>query len=416
MLFQKNALFDSFTCEENLLFPLKERKGIVGAEARDARAQFLEAVGLKGTQNLYPDEISGGMQKRLGIARALIVEPEIILYDEPTAGLDPITSRTIADLIRELARKPAAPCSPSPTTCSAPTSSATASACSRRASSSTAARRPRSQSHADPAIRQFIYGLKEGPLDVRELSGESMPDPLRERQQVVRPEDDSRDVSLRSRAQARSSSSWARAAWASPSRSSTSWACSSPTQGRVLTSTARRHAAGRRPSWPDVRRKCGMVFQHPALLDSLTSTRTWRFGLRTPQYMPTLGADPDRSRDPRVVVEKLALVQPGRGRPRPHAAGDLLRDAEARFAGAHPRAGPAYLLFDEPTTGLDPITTNAVNDLIFELSRKLKVTSVVVSHDMACALKIADRILVLDQGGILALGNAWPRSSAPRSP
>jgi phospholipid/cholesterol/gamma-HCH transport system ATP-binding protein len=66
--------------------------------------------------------------------------------------------------------------------------------------------------------------------------------------------------------------------------------------------------------------------------------------------------------------------------------------------------GPNYLLFDEPTTGLDPITTNAVNDLIFDLSRKLKVTSVVVSHDMACALKIADRILVLDQARILALG------------
>ena len=65
--------------------------------------------------------------------------------------------------------------------------------------------------------------------------------------------------------------------------------------------------------------------------------------------------------------------------------------------------GPSYLLFDEPTTGLDPITTNAVNELIFELSRKLKVTSVVVSHDMACALKIADRILVLDQARILAL-------------
>jgi phospholipid/cholesterol/gamma-HCH transport system ATP-binding protein len=67
--------------------------------------------------------------------------------------------------------------------------------------------------------------------------------------------------------------------------------------------------------------------------------------------------------------------------------------------------GPSYLLFDEPTTGLDPITTTAVSDLIFDLSRKLNVTSVVVSHDMACALKIADRILVLDQARILAHGS-----------
>ena len=102
MLFQKNALFDSFTVEENLLFPLKERLGIIGNEAKEKVTHFLASVGLEGTQELYPDEISGGMQKRLGIARALIVEPQVILYDEPTAGLDPITSKTIIDLIHSL--------------------------------------------------------------------------------------------------------------------------------------------------------------------------------------------------------------------------------------------------------------------------------------------------------------------------
>lgn len=102
MLFQRNALFDSLTCLENLLFPLKERKGLIGSSARERALHFLKSVGLAGTENLYPDEISGGMQKRLGIARALVVEPQIILYDDPTAGLDPITSRTIADLILRL--------------------------------------------------------------------------------------------------------------------------------------------------------------------------------------------------------------------------------------------------------------------------------------------------------------------------
>lgn len=102
MLFQKNALFDSLTVEENLLFPLREIKKVTGEHAKKRAAQFLSQVGLSGCEDLYPDEISGGMQKRLGIARALIVEPEVILYDEPTAGLDPITSKTIADLVRRL--------------------------------------------------------------------------------------------------------------------------------------------------------------------------------------------------------------------------------------------------------------------------------------------------------------------------
>lgn len=105
MLFQKNALFDSMSVVENLLFPLKENKGLVGRPARVRAEDALEAVGLSAARDLYPDEISGGMQKRLGIARALIVEPELILYDEPTAGLDPVTSRTIAQLILDLKKQ-----------------------------------------------------------------------------------------------------------------------------------------------------------------------------------------------------------------------------------------------------------------------------------------------------------------------
>lgn len=105
MLFQKNALFDSFTLLDNLLVPLEETIGVTGSEAEDRARSMLKAVGLEQAALLFPDEISGGMQKRLGIARALIVEPEVILYDEPTAGLDPITSKSIADLMIHLHKK-----------------------------------------------------------------------------------------------------------------------------------------------------------------------------------------------------------------------------------------------------------------------------------------------------------------------
>lgn len=102
MVFQKNALFDSLTVEENLKFAMEERGG-VGARTQLAKiAKFLEWVGLSHATKLMPNELSGGMQKRLAIARALIVQPEVLLYDEPTAGLDPITSRMIADLMLKL--------------------------------------------------------------------------------------------------------------------------------------------------------------------------------------------------------------------------------------------------------------------------------------------------------------------------
>ena len=105
MLFQKNALFDSLKCGENIAFPLVEVRSMAAAEVDQKVEHFLEAVEILHAKDLYPDEISGGMQKRLGIARALALDPEIIFYDDPTAGLDPITSRTIIRLILDLQKK-----------------------------------------------------------------------------------------------------------------------------------------------------------------------------------------------------------------------------------------------------------------------------------------------------------------------
>lgn len=105
MLFQKNALFDSLSNAENIAFPLREVTSLSPDEIESTVDKFLEAVGIGHAKNLYPDEISGGMQKRLGIARALALNPEIIFYDDPTAGLDPITSRKIIELIIDLQQK-----------------------------------------------------------------------------------------------------------------------------------------------------------------------------------------------------------------------------------------------------------------------------------------------------------------------
>ncbi len=102
MLFQKNALFDSMTCIDNVAFPLRLRSKLTESEVIQKSENYLERVGLAHARDLMPSEISGGMQKRLGIARALALDPKIVLYDDPTAGLDPITSRKIVDLILEL--------------------------------------------------------------------------------------------------------------------------------------------------------------------------------------------------------------------------------------------------------------------------------------------------------------------------
>jgi phospholipid/cholesterol/gamma-HCH transport system ATP-binding protein len=101
--FQNSALYDSMTVRKNLEFPLvRNRKNITRTEIDKAVEEVLEAVGLSQTIEQMPAELSGGQRKRIGIARTLILNPEIMLYDEPTAGLDPITCIEINDLINEV--------------------------------------------------------------------------------------------------------------------------------------------------------------------------------------------------------------------------------------------------------------------------------------------------------------------------
>lgn len=104
--FQNSALYDSMDVEQNLEFPLRmNTTGLSAAEVRDRVRDALEAVGLIASLKQLPSELSGGQRKRIGIARTLILKPEIMLYDEPTAGLDPVTSAEINDLILDVREK-----------------------------------------------------------------------------------------------------------------------------------------------------------------------------------------------------------------------------------------------------------------------------------------------------------------------
>lgn len=102
MVFQGNALFDSLTVAENILYFLPDKKKLSDVILKQKIEELLSFVNLSGTENLYPDALSGGMKKRVAIARALAFNPKVILFDEPTTGLDPINSTSVLDLINKL--------------------------------------------------------------------------------------------------------------------------------------------------------------------------------------------------------------------------------------------------------------------------------------------------------------------------
>lgn len=105
MLFQDGALFDSLTVGENVAFPVVQHTKKKESEVKKIVAEKLSLVGLEGTEDMMPAELSGGMRKRVGLARAIALEPEIVFFDEPSSGLDPITANAIDRLILEMHRK-----------------------------------------------------------------------------------------------------------------------------------------------------------------------------------------------------------------------------------------------------------------------------------------------------------------------
>jgi phospholipid/cholesterol/gamma-HCH transport system ATP-binding protein len=164
MLFQKNALFDSLTAGENIGFPLHETTALDANQIHKTILEYLSAVGLREAENKYPDEISGGMQKRLGIARALALNPEIIFYDDPTAGLDPITSRKIVDLILHFKKVKGATAVAITNDMNRAYQMASRMGMMMNGELIITGTPDETKNHHDPRVHQFIAGLLQGPL------------------------------------------------------------------------------------------------------------------------------------------------------------------------------------------------------------------------------------------------------------
>lgn len=152
------------------------------------------------------------------------------------------------------------------------------------------------------------------------------------------------------------------------------------------------------PDFFSIRRHCGMIFQQPALLDSLPVHENLAFGLRAHRLC---SKESEVDAKLKEAIGRVGLTS----RILWKFPNELSFSAQKKVSLARTLVlEPKYLLFDEPTTSLDPVGTRMINELIRKLSQDLKVTSVVVSHDMHCAIQIADRIILLDQGRVVMEG------------
>lgn len=164
MQFQKSALFDSMSCYDNVAFPLREQGHFSESMVHNRVMECLEAVNLASSAKLFPHEISGGMRQRLGIARAIAMKPDIVFYDDPTAGLDPIHADKIVELILDLKKK-------ENSTVIIVTHSMDVA---YRLDGKIAlvadqgvliiGNREAAEAHPDPRVQQFIHGRLQGPL------------------------------------------------------------------------------------------------------------------------------------------------------------------------------------------------------------------------------------------------------------
>ncbi|MFW6136775.1 MAG: ABC transporter ATP-binding protein [Candidatus Aminicenantaceae bacterium] len=167
MLFQGAALFDSMTVEENVAFGLKRFSGYSPERIKIEVREALDKVGLGGIEKLMPHELSGGMKKRVGLARAIVYEPNIMLYDEPSTGLDPIRADAINDLILQLAKEMEVTSIVITHDMASAYKVADRIAMLYNGTIKMCGTSEEIQQSNNPAVKQFIHGLSKGPIESR---------------------------------------------------------------------------------------------------------------------------------------------------------------------------------------------------------------------------------------------------------
>jgi ABC-type transporter Mla maintaining outer membrane lipid asymmetry ATPase subunit MlaF len=436
MLFQNYALFDALSVEENVGFPLIENSELRRREIEKLSDELIRILGLRGSERLLPSELSGGMKKRVSLARALVANPEVVLFDEPTTGLDPImiskvdemialanqqyqitsviishdlaSTKRLADHVAFLhdgkivfygsydeltaselpeirsfldgarttrlahgdsaASAPAAPAEPpaAPAPGEQPAASRIEAAPAHPGIEPAAASRI-----ADaPAIELVGVYKKFGQKEV--LRGVDLAIYPRRVTVLIGASGSGKSVIMKH-----------------------VMGLFKPDRGQIIV-FGKDIVPMDTLQLDEVRTHFGLVFQHAALLDWLSVEDNIAFPLverrKTPRAEIRARVD--------EILERLKLTDIRRRMPAEISAGQRKRVGIARAIVMKPEV----MIYDEPTTGQDPLRTRDIDDMIQETQEQFEITSIVISHDMASTFRIAHMIAMLYEGQIAAYG------------
>jgi len=407
MMFQNYALFDSLDVENNVGFSLLENTKMRRAEIMELAHDLLHILDLPKTEHLLPSELSGGMRKRVSLARALISNPEVVLFDEPTTGLDPLMVEKVDEMLLLARQKYHI------TSAIISHDMASAKRLADRIAFLHGGKIIFTGSYDEfhrsdlPSVRSFIEGAQTSRLSRTDVSGTwdriedpatAQPPPVVELVNVHKSFGDNhvlRGLDLKI-----------------PRGKITVLIGASGSGKSVIV----RHIMGlfkpdsgeirvfgqdiaefKDEEMVAIRRHFGMVFQHAALLDWLTVAENVAFPLREREKLPR----PEIRERVAETLERLHIADIADKLPGTISSGQQKRTALARAIITHPEV----MIYDEPTTGQDPIRTRQVDDMIVEAQEQFDITSIVISHDMASTFRIGHVIALLHQGKIAAYGD-----------
>ena len=409
MLFQNYALFDALSVEENVGFPLIENSELRRREIEKLSDELIRILGLRGSERLLPSELSGGMKKRVSLARALVANPEVVLFDEPTTGLDPIMISKVDEMIA-LANQQYQITSVIISHDLASTKrladhvaflhdgkivfygsydELTASELPEIRSFLDGARTTR-LAHGDSAAAASAPGEQPAASRIADAPAIELVGVYKKfgQKEVLRGVDLAiypRRVTVLIGASGSGKSVIMKHVMG----------LFKPDRGQIIV-FGKDIVPMDTLQLDEVRTHFGLVFQHAALLDWLSVEDNIAFPLverrKTPRAEIRARVD--------EILERLKLTDIRRRMPAEISAGQSKRVGIARAIVMKPEV----MIYDEPTTGQDPLRTRDIDDMIQETQEQFEITSIVISHDMASTFRIAHMIAMLYEGQIAAYG------------